>query len=76
MILSPLPLSSLYRQEEHFFGKCFSAMEVDAFNSSHPVSTPVENPAQIREMFDDVSYEKVKADCRGTAWILCSLVVG
>lgn len=44
--------------EEHFFGKCFDAMEVDAFNSSHPVSTPVENPAQIREMFDDVSYEK------------------
>ncbi|KAH0505694.1 Endoplasmic reticulum aminopeptidase 1 [Microtus ochrogaster] len=44
--------------EEHFFGKCFSAMEVDAFNSSHPVSTPVENPEQIREMFDDVSYEK------------------
>ncbi|XP_036063302.1 endoplasmic reticulum aminopeptidase 1 isoform X3 [Onychomys torridus] len=44
--------------EEHFFGKCFDAMEIDAFNSSHPVSTPVENPAQIREMFDDVSYEK------------------
>ncbi|XP_027257655.1 endoplasmic reticulum aminopeptidase 1 [Cricetulus griseus] len=44
--------------EEHFFGKCFNAMEVDAFNSSHPVSTPVENPAQIREMFDGVSYEK------------------
>ncbi|XP_028641822.1 endoplasmic reticulum aminopeptidase 1 [Grammomys surdaster] len=44
--------------EEYFFGKCFNAMEVDALNSSHPVSTPVENPAQIREMFDDVSYEK------------------
>lgn len=44
--------------EEHFFGKCFDAMEVDALNSSHPVSTPVEDPAQIREMFDDVSYEK------------------
>ncbi|XP_067885851.1 endoplasmic reticulum aminopeptidase 1-like isoform X2 [Heterodontus francisci] len=44
--------------EEFFLGKCFSAMEVDAFNSSHPVSTPVENPAQIQEMFDDVSYEK------------------
>ncbi|XP_010620154.1 endoplasmic reticulum aminopeptidase 1 isoform X2 [Fukomys damarensis] len=44
--------------EDYFFGKCFSAMEVDALNSSHPVSTPVENPAQIREMFDDVSYEK------------------
>ncbi|XP_008828765.1 endoplasmic reticulum aminopeptidase 1 [Nannospalax galili] len=44
--------------EEYFFGKCFDAMEVDALNSSHPVSTPVENPAQIREMFDDVSYDK------------------
>ncbi|XP_011376663.1 endoplasmic reticulum aminopeptidase 1 isoform X1 [Pteropus vampyrus] len=44
--------------EDYFFGKCFNAMEVDALNSSHPVSTPVENPAQIREMFDDVSYEK------------------
>ncbi|KAM4875713.1 endoplasmic reticulum aminopeptidase 1 [Thomomys bottae] len=44
--------------EDYFLGKCFDAMEVDALNSSHPVSTPVENPAQIREMFDDVSYEK------------------
>ncbi|KAM6148825.1 endoplasmic reticulum aminopeptidase 1 isoform 2-T2 [Erethizon dorsatum] len=44
--------------EDYFFGKCFNAMEVDALNSSHPVSTPVENPAQIREMFDEVSYEK------------------
>lgn len=35
-------------------------MEVDALNSSHPISTPVENPAQILEMFDDVSYDKVK----------------
>ncbi|KAI1900442.1 hypothetical protein AGOR_G00049980 [Albula goreensis] len=33
-------------------------MEVDALSSSHPVSTPVENPAQIQEMFDDVSYDK------------------
>ncbi|KAM7147926.1 endoplasmic reticulum aminopeptidase 1 [Molossus nigricans] len=44
--------------EDYFLGKCFDAMEVDALNSSHPVSTPVENPAQIREMFDEVSYEK------------------
>ncbi|XP_048382848.1 endoplasmic reticulum aminopeptidase 1b [Stegostoma tigrinum] len=43
---------------EFFLDKCFSAMEVDSFNSSHPVSTPVEHPAQIQEMFDDVSYEK------------------
>ncbi|XP_006013192.1 endoplasmic reticulum aminopeptidase 1 isoform X2 [Latimeria chalumnae] len=44
--------------EDYFLGKCFEAMEVDALNSSHPVSTPVENPAQIQEMFDDVSYDK------------------
>ncbi|XP_004678178.1 PREDICTED: endoplasmic reticulum aminopeptidase 1 [Condylura cristata] len=44
--------------EDYFFGKCFNAMEVDALHSSHPVSTPVENAAQIREMFDEVSYEK------------------
>ncbi|XP_067838978.1 endoplasmic reticulum aminopeptidase 1-like isoform X1 [Heptranchias perlo] len=44
--------------KDFFLDKCFSAMDVDAFNSSHPVSTPVENPAQIQEMFDDVSYEK------------------
>ncbi|XP_028363993.1 endoplasmic reticulum aminopeptidase 1 [Phyllostomus discolor] len=46
------------RVEDYFFGKCFDAMEVDALNSSHPVSTLVENPTQIREMFDEVSYEK------------------
>lgn len=44
--------------EDYFLGKCFNAMDVDALNSSHPVSTHVENPAQIREMFDEVSYDK------------------
>lgn len=46
-------------QDEFFLGKCFEAMEVDSLSSSHPVSTPVENPTQIQEMFDDVSYDKV-----------------
>ncbi|XP_013911753.1 PREDICTED: endoplasmic reticulum aminopeptidase 1 [Thamnophis sirtalis] len=44
--------------EDYFLNKYFNAMEVDALNSSHPISTPVENPAQILEMFDDVSYDK------------------
>ncbi|TSR04319.1 Endoplasmic reticulum aminopeptidase 1 [Bagarius yarrelli] len=43
---------------DYFLGKCFQAMEVDCFSSSHPMSSPVENPAQIQEMFDDVSYDK------------------
>ncbi|XP_077378475.1 endoplasmic reticulum aminopeptidase 1b [Festucalex cinctus] len=41
-----------------FLGKCYNAMEVDSLASSHPVSTPVENPTEIQEMFDDVSYDK------------------
>ncbi|XP_037536182.1 endoplasmic reticulum aminopeptidase 1b [Nematolebias whitei] len=44
--------------DDFFLGKCFEAMEVDSLSSSHPVSTPVENPTQIQEMFDDVSYNK------------------
>ncbi|KAJ7335751.1 hypothetical protein JRQ81_013692 [Phrynocephalus forsythii] len=44
--------------EDYFLNKYFEAMEVDALNSSHPISTPVEDPSQILEMFDDVSYDK------------------
>ncbi|KFP12069.1 Endoplasmic reticulum aminopeptidase 1, partial [Egretta garzetta] len=46
------------RVEDFFLRRCFGAMAVDALNSSHPISTPVEDPAQILEMFDTVSYEK------------------
>lgn len=44
--------------EDHFVDKYFTAMSVDALESSHPISHPVENPAQILEMFDGVSYDK------------------
>lgn len=44
--------------DDFFLGKCFEAMEVDSLTSSHPVSTHVETPTQIQEMFDDVSYDK------------------
>lgn len=47
-------------QDDFFLGKCFEAMEVDSLPSSHPVSTPVESPMQIQEIFDDVSYDKVR----------------
>ncbi len=49
-----------FSQDDFFLGKCFEAMEVDSLSSSHPVSTHVENPTQIQEMFDDVSYDKVR----------------
>ncbi|GLH11001.1 Aminopeptidase N, partial [Gryllus bimaculatus] len=33
-------------------------LETDALNSSHPVSVEVQNPSQISEAFDEVSYNK------------------
>ncbi|XP_040010464.1 leucyl-cystinyl aminopeptidase [Xiphias gladius] len=36
----------------------FRALDKDALNSSHAVSTEVTTPEQVEEMFDSVSYEK------------------
>lgn len=41
-----------------FLAVRFRAMEKDALNSSHAVSTEVNTPEQVEEMFDSVSYEK------------------
>ncbi|PSN54264.1 hypothetical protein C0J52_08616 [Blattella germanica] len=35
-----------------------SVMMLDSLNSTHPVSSPVTNPAQIAEIFDYISYNK------------------
>ncbi|KAL1518164.1 hypothetical protein ABEB36_001830 [Hypothenemus hampei] len=34
------------------------ALELDSLNNSHPIEVPVENPAEIDEIFDDISYNK------------------
>ena len=34
------------------------AMELDSLSSTHPIDVPVESPAQIREIFDSISYNK------------------
>ncbi|XP_017269434.1 leucyl-cystinyl aminopeptidase [Kryptolebias marmoratus] len=41
-----------------FLDMRFRAMDKDALNSSHAVSTEVNTPEQVEEMFDSVSYEK------------------
>ncbi|XP_072923757.1 endoplasmic reticulum aminopeptidase 2-like isoform X2 [Hemitrygon akajei] len=41
-----------------FLDNCFIGMGRDAMNSSHPLSTPADNPTQIMEMFDAISYSK------------------
>uniref|UniRef100_A0A8C7ZMU3 Aminopeptidase n=1 Tax=Oryzias sinensis TaxID=183150 RepID=A0A8C7ZMU3_9TELE len=44
--------------EEYLLHTCFAAIGHDSLNSSRPISSPAENPTQIKEMFDTVSYEK------------------
>ncbi|XP_074495247.1 endoplasmic reticulum aminopeptidase 1-like isoform X2 [Sebastes fasciatus] len=60
MFISPNITYPELQVDKFFLEICFKAMEVDSLNSSHPVSvsTPVENPTQIQEMFDGVSYDK------------------
>uniref|UniRef100_A0A8C1M2G2 Aminopeptidase n=1 Tax=Cyprinus carpio TaxID=7962 RepID=A0A8C1M2G2_CYPCA len=44
--------------QDHFLDTCFGAIGRDSLNSSRPISSLAENPAQIEEMFDTVSYDK------------------
>lgn len=44
--------------EERLLDTCFAAVGLDSLNSSRPISSPAENPTQIKEMFDTVSYDK------------------
>lgn len=48
-----------FLQGNLFLSVRFRAMDSDAMNSSHAVSTEVDTPEQVLEMFDSVSYEKV-----------------
>ena len=51
-----------------------SAMALDCLKSTHPVSTKVDNPSQISEVFDSISYSKGKyrhkqlSRCRVCCW--------
>lgn len=65
-----------FSQDDFFLDKCFEAMEVDSLSSSHPVSTHVENPTQIQEMFDDVSYDKVSPILSEDHLVLMHLGIG
>lgn len=44
--------------EQFVDGAMNSAMEMDALDSTHPIDVDVESPAQIREIFDVISYDK------------------
>lgn len=44
--------------EEYLLHTCFAAVGHDSLNSSRPISSPADNPTQIKEMFDTMSYDK------------------
>lgn len=44
--------------EEYLLYTCFAAVGHDSLNSSRPISSSAENPTQIKQMFDTVSYDK------------------
>ncbi|MEE6458841.1 hypothetical protein FKM82_000445 [Ascaphus truei] len=44
--------------DDDFLNQRFKAMQKDSLNTSHPISTDVQSPEQIEEMFDDLSYIK------------------
>lgn len=46
------------RVGEYLLDICFVAVSYDSLNSSRPISSPAENPTQIEQMFDAVSYDK------------------
>ncbi|MBN3275017.1 ERAP1 aminopeptidase, partial [Polyodon spathula] len=49
---------SLYAEDQLLITTFYQALEKDSFRTSHPISLPVRSSAQIREMFDVVSYCK------------------
>lgn len=46
-------------QEQFIVEKMQPALSLDALLASHPISTPVDDPAQIESIFDTISYKKV-----------------
>jgi puromycin-sensitive aminopeptidase len=51
-------LSPDYNIWEDFQGGKASALSSDALESTHPIYSPVETPAEAAEMFDNITYEK------------------
>jgi len=42
-----------------------TALSADSMANTHPISVPVKNPSQITEIFDSISYDKVRSSDEG-----------
>ena len=57
-----LALSSFILQLEQFVAHTLqTALSADSMANTHPISVPVKNPSQITEIFDSISYDKVRS---------------
>ena len=57
-----LTLSSFMLQLEQFVAHTLqTALSADSMANTHPISVPVKNPSQITEIFDSISYDKVRS---------------
>ena len=50
---------SVHQDDQFLVDTINNAMYSDGKTSSHPISVPVQDPAEIAEIFDAISYEKV-----------------
>ena len=52
-------LSCIFQQDQFVVDDLLDALYLDSLSNSHPVSVPVNNPYEINEIFDPISYSKV-----------------
>ncbi|MGH0155716.1 UNVERIFIED_CONTAM: hypothetical protein FKN15_054027 [Acipenser sinensis] len=56
---------------DYLLDTCFAAIGRDSMNSSRSISSAAENPTQIKEMFDTVSYDKTCSEEDFTSGEFC-----
>ncbi len=50
-----------FQMDEFVVDSVVKALYMDSLSNSHPISVPVDDPAEINEIFDAISYNKVRA---------------
>ncbi|XP_041355968.1 endoplasmic reticulum aminopeptidase 1-like isoform X1 [Gigantopelta aegis] len=51
-------IDETFKMQDQFVLEVQSAMYLDSFSNSHPIHVPVNDPSQINEIFDKISYSK------------------
>ena len=58
---------SALQEDQFVYATLQVALYLDSFTNSHPIQVTVSDPAQINEIFDKISYNKVWSKL-GTVW--------